>query len=404
MSSLPSWTSWRNTADRWAALVVLAGRVQIARPVAERGRAAGLRTQQRRAQLGHGGVELLRRRREPEHREVVRRRLARRAPPARRRRPRSPGQLPALAVVGQHLFVLSLASWTLGWSNGLISAHPAGDRGRELGEEEDPARGRRPVHRQRDRRVAGSAAPRLCAARPASGAAAMRRWTKTRSSRRRPGIDQRLVRDRQDAGPSLPVDSAMSCSARGRSGRRRARRRTSALSRPRRASSPSARPSHRPELASRVAVVHGDLGDLRAVQQRVDVDAHQRRRHEAEVGQRRVAPADVGSFSNTRRKPRRPPSAPARTPGSVTATKCAPSGWRAGSSGTATASRSSRPTSRTPGTASGRGRRALDRQDCAGSVESSTCSRSAAVVAPNERRSTSGASDEPPMPSRTTSV
>jgi hypothetical protein len=46
-------------------------------------------------------------------------------------------------------------------------------------------------------------------------------------------------------------------------------------------------------LLRRVVVAAALRGDLRAVEQRLEVGAHERRRHEAEVAERAVAPADV---------------------------------------------------------------------------------------------------------------
>ena len=98
------------------------------------------------------------------------------------------------------------------------------------------------------------------------------------------------------------------------------------LSRPCSASSPIASPIHSPEFDDEESkALQFSSASLRGVQQRLDVDAHQRRRHQAEVRQHRVAAADVRVVLE------HPPEAAllghvhqAADPGSVTATNCSP--------------------------------------------------------------------------------
>jgi hypothetical protein len=107
-------------------------------------------------------------------------------------------------------------------------------------------------------------------------------------------VKQRLVGDRQDAAAVLAGalgDELLDPQAEARDGSPTTK---VSLSRPWRASSPIARPSHRPGLlCGRVEVRAGLLGERRALEHRVHRRADQRRRHEAEQRQRRVAPADV---------------------------------------------------------------------------------------------------------------
>ena len=157
------------------------------------------------------------------------------------------------------------------------------------------------------------------------------------------------------------------------------------------------------ELEARVALArrHASAISLRAVEQPREVDAHQRRGHHARTAR---APSSGRRSSARRRRPRgtraRARAARAREPGSVIATHCAPVAARLPrSSRCASASRASRPTSTRRRTACARGRASPRAARIAsGCVVSSTWKRSP----PNVWRSTSGASVEPPIPSRTT--
>ena len=137
---------------------------------------------------------------------------------------------------------------------------------------------------------------RLDLARPAPRRARPRcAGTRTRGRRRRPsGSPSGSSATGRMPLPSLPVDSAISCSTQRPKLDTGSETMNVSLSRPCSASSPIARPIHSPELDARaVEAVAVLLGLLRGLQQRLDVHAHQRRRHQAEVRQHRVAPADV---------------------------------------------------------------------------------------------------------------
>ena len=139
-------------------------------------------------------------------------------------------------------------------------------------------------------------------------------------------------------------------------------------------------------------------------QQGADVDAGERRRHQAEVatgpssGRRCRAGSRTWPGSRGRR-----PASPAPLPGSVTTAKCAgvadalPETWRGGCG-----SRWWSPTSTRRRTAcvSG-GSSCPTRATAAGSVVSSTCSRRPWLRVGNDRASTSGNRLEPPMPMTT---
>ncbi len=101
-----------------------------------------------------------------------------------------------------------------------------------------------------------------------------------------------------------------------------------------------------------------------------------------------------GSLRNTRRKPRSVASASSGLPGSVTATKRDPSPPVRSQKCAKCESVSIVPPDfdETTNTVRSRSTAPSSARTAAGSVESSTCRRSA----PKERRSTSGASDEPP--------
>ena len=144
-------------ADRSAgpALVQLAGRVQVARAVAERRR--GLRrVADRGAQLRDRGVDRLARRHEAEDRDVVARaRLAEQRAQGVVVGIVGLGQLAARRNLRQQLAGRVLGDLHVGLVEGVDLQRPAGDRGRELGEEEDPAEVLGPAGRQRDGRLTG---------------------------------------------------------------------------------------------------------------------------------------------------------------------------------------------------------------------------------------------------------
>ena len=163
-----------------------------------------------------------------------------------------------LAARARTSLVLSFAACTSGWSNGLIPRIEPGDGGRELPAEELLRRGRT------DRR----AAPRP-------------RWRSGPSGGSSPA---------RGRAPCPPCRSTRRAAARPRARSRRVSRRCQTLSRP--SLQPS--PSSQPELEARVLLAESARLDhlLRALEQALDVDAHQRGRHHAEGRQRRVPPAD----------------------------------------------------------------------------------------------------------------
>ena len=169
------------------------------------------------------------------------------------------------------------------------------------------------------------------------------------------------------------------------------------LSRPSRQFSPSESPSSRPGLPS--ACRHAVRHLLRAVEQPRDVDAHQRGGHHPERRQRRVAAADrrLAGERRTRSFASRASSSSAE-PGSVIAAHTPPFACR--SSPCASASRASSPTSTRRRRACARRRSSLRGR---GSPAGASCRGRGTVSRPNVRRITSGASDEPPIPSSTTS-
>ena len=141
------------------ALVQLAGRVQVARPVAERRRRVR-RVADRGAQLGDGGVDRLARREEAQQREVDPARLAGGRPRVGEQRAQrvvvgllGRGQLAALGDRGEDPAGRVLGDLDVGLVERVDPQRPAGDGRRELGEEEDPPEVLRPAGRQRDRRL-----------------------------------------------------------------------------------------------------------------------------------------------------------------------------------------------------------------------------------------------------------
>ena len=104
----------QEAADRRAALVQLAGRVQVARPEPEGDDAVGLRAQP--LDEAAAGAPPRRGRRTPGSRRSRPAAPARGAP-----RPRTPARRQNAARRRAAAFVRSFASWTFGWSNGLIS-------------------------------------------------------------------------------------------------------------------------------------------------------------------------------------------------------------------------------------------------------------------------------------------
>ena len=208
--------------------------------------------------------------------------------------------------------------------------------------------------------------------------------------------------------PCLPSDSATSCSTHRPKDSIFASTTNVSLSRP--CSRERGERGAEPEAA---VAVDGRAdrarlgGDARAVEQRLEVDAHQRRRDEPEVRQRAVAPADVGVVEER---------APEAALGGERLERRAGVGDRdvllavralapevleqrdrldraAGLRRDDEERRASRSTARSRASTA------------PASVESSTCRRRRPCCAsPNERRRTSGARLEPPMPSRTASV
>ena len=260
-----------------AALVQLPGRVQVARAEAVRDDAAGLA-------------------RAVDERLAARRRAPGRRTPGCRRSRRSrarasssssePSGSSSTSPAASTAFVLSFAACTSGWSNGLMPRI------------EPRPRARTPSGRTPGRARTGSE-PHLLR-------------LHGRARRRSPGAGTRPL-------PSLPVDSASSCStqrpnavrcrrARPCRGRLASRRRARARARGRGC----------PRRAARLAHLQ------RALEQPAHVDAHQRGRHEPERRQRRVAPADRRLAGEDARKPRSRASCSSAEPGSVIATNCSP--------------------------------------------------------------------------------
>ena len=201
--------------------------------------------------------------------------------------------------------MLSFASWTFGWSNGLISsAQPATAtansvrkkiRPRSAGPWAGsvivgcPARPRS----ARSRRPGAPRAARGCAGTRTPGRRRRHRRCR-RAARRRSG------RSRGRACRSIP---ATSCSPIARSSRSAARHECQLVPPlARELADRGAEPQAGVRLA-RVVVRARLLGDLAAVQQRLDADAHQRRRDEPEVRQHRVAAADVGRVEEAAAQP-----------------------------------------------------------------------------------------------------
>ena len=288
-----------------AALVELAGRVQEARAVAERGRRLR-RVADRLAQLGDRRVELGRGLHVAHDRDVARaarRRRAARAAPRRRRR-RSSGSSCVGFVAGEHAVGGVLGLLHVGLVERVDLKTPAGDRDGELGEQEHAAEVGRARGRDREHGMAGLArAPAPCARarRRARGRRAGRRTRGPR--RRRPGSPSGSSATGRMPVPCLPVDSATSCSSHSpRPGSvsemtnvslsrpacaRRAQRRPQphAAAAPVRAVRPSSSQSPR---SSPVSQARGAPSS--SARTATPISA---RRHDAEGGQRAVAPADV---------------------------------------------------------------------------------------------------------------
>ena len=234
-----------------AALVQLAGRVQIARAVPVRDDEAAA-VAQRLHEAGDPLVVRGRRLDERLHADVVAG-----SPPARAaRRPSPPARARAPCPCASTSFVLSFAAWTSGWSNGLISRYA-------------PATAT--ANSQRKNSAPSAYGSSIC------GAASCR----SAPSGDSPGAGMSPL-------PCLPVDSAISCSAHrpkppGVS-------RMQILSRPSCQPAPNCRPSSKPGLPSsrrQSSAIRSAFGE-----QPVDVDPHQRRRDDAERRQRGVAAAD----------------------------------------------------------------------------------------------------------------
>ena len=174
--------------------------------------------------------------------------------------------------------------------------HPADHGGGELRQEEHAPEVVGPARLHGDRRVPGLGerrdVPRRGGRRARRCCGGGGRRGRGRRRRRRSSGSSAIGRMPR---PCLPVLSATSCSTQTPNEAIGSSTTNVSLSRPARASSPSARPSHRPGVVLGVVEVRARLlGDLRALEQRPHVDAGQRGRHEPEVRQRRVAPADLG--------------------------------------------------------------------------------------------------------------
>ena len=281
----------RNEPDRRAALVVLAGGVQEPWPPAEGDRRArwpspdraGARPPARR-RTGPGtpsprGSHGRRSRRAatPAHPSTVARRGAVGVAPRPRRRQSSgvcAGRPPARICC-----VFSLLSVTLGWSNGLMpSSRPA--RAVAASQTRNCA-----PERSVDRHVR---ARRRCRASPPA-AARRRTVTVSTSAPVAPGAVGVSTTTGRMPVPSLPVDSATSCSAQSPRPVMPVPSSTRAiLSRPARGRGPGPRPAPAPGCRpSSSADAAGEL--LGLVEQFGHVDAGQRRRDHAERGQRAVA-------------------------------------------------------------------------------------------------------------------
>ena len=188
--------------------------------------------------------------------------------------------------------MLSFASCTSGWSNGLIaSAQPATAVANSAKKKIRP---RSPAPAAVSVTVGCPAAANAATASAwrGSGASASRRCTNTRSGPYAPASTSGSSAIGRIPRPCLPVDSATSCSAQSPNAVSGGSTTNVSLSRPRLASSPSAAPSHSPELPACSwqfsAATWPPSSTVR------DVDAGQRRRHDAERRERRVPAADLG--------------------------------------------------------------------------------------------------------------
>ncbi len=244
--------------------------------------------------------------------------------------------------------MLSLASCTFGWSNGLISsAQPA------TAIANSETKNSRP-------RSAGPSLVSVTVGWPASATDATNSSSSSRSARRRcAGMRTRgRRRTRPGRRAAHPRPAGSPCPA-CRSTRRRAALPTGrsssigsettnvSLSRPleRELADRRRRATDRSSTRSSRSARRSARPTWRAVQQRLDVDAHQHGRHEPEVRQHRVAAADVGRVQERRAAARRPCAiCSSGLPGSVTTTNCSGFALAPRSSGSARASRSCRRT------------------------------------------------------------
>ena len=196
----------------------------------------------------------------------------------------------------EHLLRRVLGLLDVGLVERVDLQHPADDGGRELGQEEHAPEVVGPARLHGDRRVAGLGergdAPRR-ARRPARRCCGDG-GTRGRCRRRRRSASGSSATGRMPR-PCLPVLSAISCSTQTPNERDRV------VDHERQLVAAGARELAEREAEPQAGVVLGVLevrarllGDLRALEQRPDVDARQRGRHEPEVRQRRVAPADLG--------------------------------------------------------------------------------------------------------------
>ena len=160
-------------------------------------------------------------------------------------------------------------------------------------------------------------------------------------------------------------------------------------------------------VVGRVEVRACLLGRRGALEQRVDRRADQRRRHEPEQRQRRVAPADVRVvLERTRGSRARAPARASELPGSVIAMKWLPVGHERVEV-LEQRQRLDRPAGlrRDDEQRAARGRSPPGRRGSPpGRSSRARAGRARPAVAPKVRQSTSGARLEPPMPSSTASV
>ena len=262
----------------------------------------------------------------------------------RRRRTRAPSRTRA------PLAVLSFASCTLGWSNGLISsAQPAtataNSARKKIRPEVDGAvRRRTSGSGDRRRRAPANAASSVCVGLVSVTQVGEHAIVAVDVADSPSGSSA----TGQDPRPCLPVDSAISCSTHSPKLSIGGETTNVSLSRPWRASSPSVAPSHSPEFDSRRVVVGAGLlgrpgSDAAAPRcSRPSTPPARARSATARSSGRRCR----AGLRNTRRMPSSLAIRSSGLPGSVIDHELVGPGELLEVADSATASRSSRPTSR----------------------------------------------------------